>query len=344
MKKIRIIIMGKTGVGKSTLINAVLSEDKAETGTGIPITAENKIYMCEKLLNIEKTANTYAMTKYEISLYDTVGLELNSQTTENTLTEIQKYILEGQKDNTDDVNIIWFCINERTHRFEEYEIKLIKKISLKYEIPFAIVLTQCMSQKESSLEKDIKNAMPDVPVKRILAKDYELDNMTIKSFGTEELLIASIRDYHSYKYKIIEDEIDQIVETYENRMKETQEKGNYAVRKYVDKARKAGRIPIGCIPLVHSLCAQMISEINRVCKISKDDGFAEEIFADVVLGVIVTPFMAVPFLSIAVAETYIETVGEGYLKAVIEIIKTSSESELENKEYVKRKLKEKLKG
>ena len=38
MKKANILIVGKTGVGKSTLINNIFREEMAETGIGKPIT------------------------------------------------------------------------------------------------------------------------------------------------------------------------------------------------------------------------------------------------------------------------------------------------------------------
>lgn len=44
MKNINLIVMGKTGSGKSTLINAVLEEDLAPTGMGQAITKNNKVY------------------------------------------------------------------------------------------------------------------------------------------------------------------------------------------------------------------------------------------------------------------------------------------------------------
>ena len=44
MNNVNLVVMGKTGAGKSTLINAVLEEDLAPTGTGQAVTKKNQLY------------------------------------------------------------------------------------------------------------------------------------------------------------------------------------------------------------------------------------------------------------------------------------------------------------
>ena len=70
MNHANLVIAGKTGVGKSTLINAAFREDIAQTGMGIPVTDEMRVY--------EKK-------DFPLRIYDTMGLELDEERREKSL-------------------------------------------------------------------------------------------------------------------------------------------------------------------------------------------------------------------------------------------------------------------
>src|SRR5699024_1678265 len=81
IEKVHILVVGKTGVGKSTLINNIFRERLAETGIGQPIT--------KHLHKIEKEG-------VPMVLYDTRGLELDAETQNQVTSEIDQ-TLEGMR-------------------------------------------------------------------------------------------------------------------------------------------------------------------------------------------------------------------------------------------------------
>ena len=70
LQHVNILIAGKSGVGKSTLINAAFRADLAQTGMGRPVTKEIQL--------IEKPG-------VPIKIYDTVGFELDKKVQKRTI-------------------------------------------------------------------------------------------------------------------------------------------------------------------------------------------------------------------------------------------------------------------
>lgn len=346
MRNVNIIVMGKTGAGKSTLINSVLQADVAPTGTGQAITKKNQVYSKNMLLHIgEETDNLgrYAQVGCKLNLYDTVGLEIDNTITEQTLSEIKRHIeITQEKMEKDDIHVVWFCVNNKSSRFERYELELIRKLSIDYEIPFIIVLTQCISDEEGELGIKLSNNLPEVLLRRVLAKNYKMRNSEIPSFGIKKLIHDTFNDYKSLKVDIIEKKLNTLNKQRIDRIKEIQSKGEKCISGYSAIASKIGIMPGGCIPIVHGMCIKMITDLNNIAGFSSGGNFADEVFADVIVGIIVTPFMAIPLLSIPVAIAYIETVGDKYLKAMINVIDNSTDQELLDNALMKKRLKEEM--
>lgn len=343
--------MGKTGTGKSTLINAVLEEDLAPTGKGQPVTRKNEVYSKKMLLPVGANDNgRYGCVACMVNMYDTVGLEIDNAITDRTLNEIKTHI-EKTKARTDplDIHVVWFCMNERCNKFEDYELELIRKLSIDYEIPFIIVLTQCFSGGEGELEKQIKNAVPEVAIRCILAKDYRVRGGVIPAFGIQDLLRTSVVDYQALKIEILEKKLEILEKksdvSHENRkarIRYMEETGNRIISEYASSAEKIGFIPGVCIPVVYGMCIKMIGDLNDLAGFKSGEHFADEIFKDVILGLMTAPFMCIPLISAAAAAAYIEQIGEDYMKALFSVIDLSSDYELKDNALVKERLKKEL--
>lgn len=181
LNTLNIIVAGKTGVGKSTLINAVFREKLAQTGMGKPVT--------EHMRKISKKG-------IPLSIYDTRGFELGKEVQLQVKQEVIDTISKGlaMKDINKAIHCIWYCINTASNRVEPEEIQWIKELSRENQItqvPIIIVLTQSFSKKNAdALRKMLLEENLDVvQIVPVLAQDYEIDDEYIsKSYGLDTLI------------------------------------------------------------------------------------------------------------------------------------------------------------
>ena len=135
-KHFNIVLLGREGVGKSTLVNMILKLDKenqAKTGEGDSVTLEIKKYSNPKIDFLR--------------LYDTQGIGIKEDNKIETIfSNISKLINEQiikEDSNPDDlIHCLWFCFNGR---FGDLEIEILQKLSETYsdkKLPFIIVHTK----------------------------------------------------------------------------------------------------------------------------------------------------------------------------------------------------------
>lgn len=178
---VNIIIAGKTGVGKSTLINAAFRDDLAKTGMGRPVTDH-----CQK---IEKEG-------VPIRIYDTVGLELDEARKQQAIDEIRDLIREKIDAGNEDefIHCMWYCIQSNSDRFEDAEQDFVKMISEECDIPVILVITKSYMKKHArEFAREIENF--NLPVKSIccvLAQPYEEEDFVAKASGVTELVEKTI--------------------------------------------------------------------------------------------------------------------------------------------------------
>jgi uncharacterized protein (DUF697 family)/GTP-binding protein EngB required for normal cell division len=160
MMNVNIMTVGKTGVGKSTLINNVFREKLAKTGVGNPVTKHLRKYSKENL---------------PISIYDTKGLELKQEVQKQIKKEIVEEVQRRAKsgNEADYIHVMWYCINASSNRIEEFEIEWIAELS--EILPVTVVLTQSFSKEADEFYRYIDNKnLPIKSIQKVLAEQYKI--------------------------------------------------------------------------------------------------------------------------------------------------------------------------
>jgi len=130
--RFNLAIFGKTGVGKSTLINAIFGEDIAETGIGEPVTRDSHLYMHHS---------------GHFGVLDTRGLEIG-QDNQLILDDLSAYVRQMRRlELKDQVHVAWYCVRASDRRFEETEADFVRQLDA-LGLPVLLVLTQVPKVKD----------------------------------------------------------------------------------------------------------------------------------------------------------------------------------------------------
>ena len=183
-------IIGKTGVGKSALVNSLLQlkneNEKAKEGLGECITKETKAY---------ENKNLYP----GIKIYDTQGIELDEnysikKMTENTVADIMKKL--KQNIPSDLIHCLFYCINGT--RFEGIEKQTIIDIRNTYEgkkLPIIVVHTRATVKRESEELKQKINQSLNEKFNEQLSDDKNCISFVSILAKTEEHIEQDVNDY-----------------------------------------------------------------------------------------------------------------------------------------------------
>lgn len=181
--KVNIIVAGKTGVGKSTLINTVFRGQLAKTGSGTPVTQE--------IEEISKEG-------HPITIIDSKGLELKDYKT--ILNDLNAFLDQraGHHDENKHIHAAWICIQEGGDRVEQAEVDLCRVLTAQ-GIPVVAVVTKSMFAKDSDFHVSVRKELPDacaVVRVRAEAQQIEDDEGNVLKFGVrgiDELIYESAR-------------------------------------------------------------------------------------------------------------------------------------------------------
>ena len=126
--KPNILLIGGTGVGKSTLINTVLCSNLASISNVRPET---------------RGFHFYSSVNTGINFIDSEGYELGNE--EYFKTEIKKEYEKRLLDNSSQIHVVWYCISLANSRVHIFDINMISFMKNELGLKVCTVITNCDS-------------------------------------------------------------------------------------------------------------------------------------------------------------------------------------------------------
>ena len=198
-----VLIIGKSGVGKSSLLNYMFGRELQKVGVGAPVTK----------MEVKEFVYKYD-DHFEMHIYDTWGLEPSVQKAEDWKNTIFKEIgRHDEKKISEWFNTIIFCLNAKSARVEDFEIDIMEEL-LREKNHVTIALTHCNSKSDPDgivLRESVKEELTKRGIEAPDDRNFvfvsnvrkKLLGGTVEQFGKEEIFISIIRNvWASLKSKV----------------------------------------------------------------------------------------------------------------------------------------------
>ena len=181
IKNLSIIVIGKSGVGKSSLINGMLKETLASTGLGDKQTVVDTPYKSKSMPFLR--------------LFDTRGIELDPAYGPEKILENTFKVINNPKGDSktieynDYIQCIWYCIHNS--EVDQKEIEIINNLKKNEKsIPIIVVFTYAFDEgMVQNVSEQLKKNCNDIIFVPVLAKDIN----DVESYGLDDLLDETLK-------------------------------------------------------------------------------------------------------------------------------------------------------
>lgn len=190
VKAFRILVCGKTGVGKSTLINRVF---------GVQMTEESNTY---DQGNHDINQAFESSSHPGLLIHDSRGWQAGS---DQELELIAKFLRHRafQKDPAEALHVIWFCIDSDVSRIEEADKRTFETIArYSHNVPVFVIGTKkdkLIAYRKMELLEKYMQTTNDYQDARRLA-DQEADRLSEEQFMLLKEQLAQIKNYKADGY------------------------------------------------------------------------------------------------------------------------------------------------
>ncbi|MBP3719273.1 MAG: 50S ribosome-binding GTPase [Eubacterium sp.] len=193
VEKPNVVVIGNSGVGKSTLINSLFQSYVAETSIGEATTKQLRVYESEGL---------------GFRIIDTIGFEPGILNQSKAISAIRKWSRDSIKndDATHQINMIWYCIDGTSRKMFKKNIDMLAHATSVWKsVPIIVVITKSYSKPERAenvrmvynafknhkkLSENLKAIVP------VVATTYKIDtdlNINVTPDGLGELLTETVK-------------------------------------------------------------------------------------------------------------------------------------------------------
>ena len=137
MERGNVLVIGNSGVGKTTLINAVLGDERARTGWGTKGTTDK--------------LDIYESEMIPFRIIDTIGFEPSFIKERKAINAVKKWSKKSAKEGHEDkkINVIWFCVEGTSSKLFPKAIKSLERATSMWKsVPIIVAITKSYSVPE----------------------------------------------------------------------------------------------------------------------------------------------------------------------------------------------------
>ncbi len=189
--KMNILLMGYTGSGKSSLINALFGEEIAKAGVGKPITQHLEKYVDEQK---------------GLVFWDTQGIEATDY--RDTMQSIKKEMEDSFKtlDEKEAIDVAYLCVKETSGRIQERERELLS-FAKNWNIPTIVVFTHTQYEAGEAFVQETKAIIDEEWGFKGFIKAYARVNSVAFSFRGLKVPVEGLEELVAETEKCLSDAI-----------------------------------------------------------------------------------------------------------------------------------------